>query len=65
MPISSIVRLTFGIKDHRVGSVHFEPWEVRIELDVKKKRKFPYGLCWRRLHAKDKLKERRWRHVSL
>jgi len=41
MLVSSIVRLTLGIKDHRIVSTRLANNELRIELDVKKKRKLP------------------------
>jgi len=65
MLIESIVRFTLGIKDHRVVSVKFEGNELRISLDARKRRKLPCGLCGRRSYVKDKLKMRKWAHVSL
>ena len=65
MLISSIVRLTLGIKDHRVVSTILINNELRIELDAKKGRKLPCSICGRRFYPKDKLRRRRWRHVSL
>lgn len=65
MLVSSIVRFTLGIKDHRVVSTKLTNNELRIELDVKRRRKLPCSICGKRSHRKDKLRERRWRHVSL
>ncbi len=65
MLVSSIVRFTLGIKDHRVVSTGLINNELRIELDVKRRRKLPCSICGKRSHRKDKLRERRWRHVSL
>lgn len=64
MLIESIVGFTLGIKDHRVVSIKFEDNELRISLDARKRRKLPYGLCGRRSYVKDKLKMRKWAHVS-
>jgi len=65
MLVSSIVRFTLGIKDHRVVSIKRTNNELRIELDVKRKRKLPCSICGSQFHPKDKLRKRRWRHVSL
>ena len=65
MLMSSIVRFTLGIKDHRVVSSKLINNELRIELDAKKRRKLPCGVCGRRSRPRDKRRERRWRHVSL
>lgn len=65
MLMSSLIRLTLGIKDHRVVCVALAENELRVELDAKKNRKLPCSICARRLHPKDRLKARRWRHVSL
>ena len=37
MLMSSIVRFSLGIKDHRVVSTHLINNELRIELDAKKR----------------------------
>ena len=65
MLISSIVRLTLGIKDHRVVSTTLGNGELEIHLDAKRARKLPCGVCGRPCRAKDKIRERRWLHVSL
>jgi transposase len=65
MLISSIVRLTLGIKDHRVVSTTLGSNEFEIHLDAKRGRKLPCGVCGRPCRAKDKIRERRWLHVSL
>jgi transposase len=65
MLVSSIVRLTLGIKDYRVVSTDLTNNELRIELEVKKGRKVPCSICGQRFHPKDKIRQRRWRHVSL
>jgi transposase len=65
MLMSSLIRLTLGIKDHRVVCVALAENELRVELDAKKNRKLPCGICERKVHPKDRLKARRWRHVSL
>lgn len=65
MLISSIVRLTLGIKDHRIVSVELISNELRIHLAVKKRRKLPCSICGRRCRPKDRIRQRRWRHVSL
>ena len=65
MLIETIVRFTLAVKDHRVVSARHTRGELRIELDVKKRRTLPCSICARRLHPKDKLGQRRWRHVSL
>jgi len=65
MLIESIIRFTLGIKDPRIVSVEFIDNELSIALDAKKRQTFPCGICERRCHSKDILKERRWSHVSL
>ncbi|MFQ6093838.1 MAG: ISL3 family transposase, partial [bacterium] len=65
MLISSIVRLTVGLKDHRVVCTRLTANELRIELDAKKGRKLPCSICGQRIHPKDTLQQRRWRHVCL
>lgn len=65
MLISSIVRLTLGIKDHRVVSTTHAGNELHIALDAKKGRRLPCSVCGRRSAVKDKVRERCWRHVSL
>lgn len=65
MLLASMVRITLGIKDHRIVSTKFCDNHLRIELDVKKRRKLPCSICGRRCQVKDRLRVRRWRHVSL
>jgi len=65
MLVSTIVRLTLGVKDHRIVCSRLTANELRIELDVKKRRKLPCSICGIRIRQKDKLEQRRWRHVSL
>ena len=65
MLISTIVRQTLRLKDHRVFSVKLTVNELRIELDAKKGRKLPCSICSKRIRPKDTLRERHWRHVSL
>lgn len=65
MLIETIARFTLGVKDHRIATTRFAHNELWIELDVKKRRKLPCSVCGKRVHVKDKLKERCWRHVSL
>jgi transposase len=65
MLISSIVRFTLKITDHRVVSTRLVNNELRIQIDAKKRRKFPCNICGKRFHPKDTLKQRRWRHVSI
>jgi transposase len=65
MLMSSIVRLTLGIKDHRVVATKLKSNELRIQLDAKKGRKLPCGVCGRRSLVKDRIRRRGWRHVSL
>ncbi len=65
MLISSIVRLTLRIKDHRVVCTTLGNNELEIHLDAKRGRKLPCAVCGRPCRAKDKIRERRWLHVSL
>ena len=65
MLIETIVRFTLAVKDHRVVCARLTRGELRIDLDVKKRRTLPCSICGRRLQPKDKLGQRRWRHVSL
>ena len=65
MLISSIVRLTLGIKDHRVVSTILGNNELEIHLDAKRGRRLPCAVCGRPCRGKYKIRERRWLHVSL
>lgn len=65
MLIESIIHVTLGMKNHRVVCVQLAQSELRVKLDAKKRRKLPCNLCGTPCHLKDKLKERRWSHVSL
>ena len=65
MLIESIVRKTLGIKDHRVVKVEDHEGLLVIDLDVKRRRKLVYSHCGERAKVRDRLKERRWRHVPL
>jgi len=65
MLVESVVSFTLGLKDHRVAEVKFFGSEMRIRLDAKKNRKLCCSICGKRLYPKDKLPERKWKHVSL
>jgi transposase len=65
MLVENIVRMTLGIKDHRVTRVELVGGEVRIGLAAKKGRRLPCSVCGGRCRPRDELKERRWRHVSV
>ncbi|MBW2149986.1 MAG: ISL3 family transposase [Deltaproteobacteria bacterium] len=54
-----------GIKDHRVVSIKLRDNHLNMELDVKKRRRLRCSICGRRCQVKDRLRVRRWRHVSL
>lgn len=56
MLISSIVRLTLGIKDHRVVSTILGNNELEIHLDAKRGRRLPCAVCGRPCRAKDKIR---------
>lgn len=65
MLIEKIVKSTLGIKDHRVVRVVWRKEGIGIFLDVIGKRRRECSRCGRRGKVRDRLKERRWRHVPL
>ena len=65
MLIETIVRITLGIRDHRVISAKMEEGILRVQLGVKKRRNLPCGNCAMRCRPKDRTSPRRWRHLSI
>ena len=65
MLIESMARRTLEIKDHRVVKVVQEEQGIAIRLDLCRRRRLPCSRCGTRSRMRDRLKERRWRHVPL
>lgn len=65
MLIEKIIKSTLGIKDHRVVKVVWKEEGIEIFLDVIGKRYRECSKCGKRRKVRDRLKERRWRHVPL
>jgi transposase len=65
MLIRKIVRTTLGIKDHRVVSVTGNERQIVIELDKITGHKLPCSSCGKRMHVRDRLRKRQWRHVPM
>jgi transposase len=63
--LRSIVRETLGLKDHRVVRLFQGADRVYIELDRIGRRRLPCNKCGERSRVRDRLLERRWRHVPL
>jgi transposase len=55
MLVASIVRLTLGLKDHRVVATEMVGNELHFHLDAKRHGKLRCRLCDERRHSKDKL----------
>lgn len=65
MHVKSMVRMTLGIKDHLVKSVEQTEEGITVHLDICKRRLLPCGTCGTRGRVRDRLDERRWKHVPL
>lgn len=65
MHISSVVRLTLGLKGHRVARVSLAEGEIQVNLVSRKGSKPVCSSCGGRHPGYDTLKERTWRHVRL
>ena len=65
MLVSSLVRKTLGVKDHRIVSVQGDLSGLIIRMDRIRRRGLPCSVCSRRGKVYDTLKERTWRHVHL
>ena len=65
MLISSLVRKTLGVKDHRVLSVEGDLSGLILRMDRRRLRKLPCSECGERSWVYDTLQERTWKHVPL
>lgn len=65
MLLSSLIRKTLGVKDHRVQSVEESSEGLIVRLVRKRNRKLPCSICNARCWTHSRLHERVWRHVPL
>ena len=65
MLIEKIIKITLGIKDHRVVNVTGDKNMITIRLDLIRGRKRECSGCGKRKRVRDRLTERTWRHVPL
>jgi transposase len=63
--IEKIVKSTLGIKSHRVVKVVGDTKVLRIYLDLIRGRRLVCSGCGTRQKVRDRLTERKWRHVPL
>ena len=63
--VKTIVQRTLGIKNHVVTKVEWVDGGIRIHLDVRGRRRLPCVSCGTLGRLRDRLKERRWKHVPL
>jgi len=63
--VASLVRKTLGLKRHRVVRVVEEAGHVVVDLDVVRRRHLPCSGCGTFGKVRDRLAQRRWRHVPL
>ena len=64
MLMNSIIRKTLGLKYHRVVRVRKSMSEIEIKIDRIRRRLLACGQCGQRSRVRDRLRERRWRHVK-
>lgn len=65
MLVSSIVRATLGLKDHRIKAVDGDVDGLVVNLAPILRRRLVCSGCGERCRLRDRLAERRWRHVPL
>lgn len=65
MHMNSIIRKTLGIKHHRIVRIEKEIKGIVIHMDRIRRRRLSCGQCGQRGRVRDRLPERRWRHVPL
>lgn len=65
MLLTSIVKMTLGIKNHVIKNVAYTGNEIVIELDLYKRRRLICGVCGHKGRVRDRLKQRSWKHVPL
>jgi transposase len=63
--VASLVRNTLGLKRHRVVRVTEEAGHVVVDLDLIRRRQQPCSGCGTFAMVRDRLQQRRWRHVPL
>lgn len=65
MLLSSIVRVTLGLKDHRIAAVKGGVDGLVVDLAPIRRRRLVCSGCGERVRPRDRLPERTWRHVPL
>jgi len=63
--VASLVRKTLGLKRHRVVRVTEEAGHIVVDLDLIHRRQQPCSGCGTFAKVRDRLQQRRWRHVPL
>jgi transposase len=63
--LKSIVKRTLGLKRHYVQSIKDQDGKLIIELAAGKNRRFPCSQCGTLGRVRDRIQERKWRHVPL
>ena len=63
--MNSIIRKTLGLKYHRVVRIRKSMSEIEIKIDRIRRRLLACGQCGQRSRVRDRLRERRWRHVPV
>ena len=65
MLLRKITRSTLGVKDHCIKKIEGDTSKIAIHLEIIRGRCLPCSGCGRRCKVRDRLKERKWRHVPL
>lgn len=65
MLLKSIVKKTLGIKKHWIKKIVFREKEILIQLEHRMDWRLPCGHCGTLSKVRDRLKERKWKHVPL
>jgi GTP-binding protein len=65
MRISTLLRLTLGLKGHRVKTARLDDGEIVAEFASKKRSRPICSSCGKKMPGYDTLKERTWGHVPL
>ena len=65
MHVASLLRATLGLNHHRVASVTGDDGRIVVALDVVARRLLACAVCGTRGRARDRLPERRWRHLPV
>lgn len=65
MQVASLVRATLALDSHRVKGVSWQSDGVVVLLDVVGRRRLPCSSCGELARLRDRLPERRWRHLPV